>query len=67
MMNVALPSAASKNTYDPHILILPNDNLSTHESKFYSPPKSPHDTGYVAFTSVTFCIILLGPMADHVP
>lgn len=65
MMNVALPPAVSKNTYDPHTLTPPYDNPSTHEGQLCISPKFPNVQGYVAFTSVTFCIIPLGPMTDH--
>lgn len=58
-MNVALPSAVSKNTYDPHALTLPYDTPSTHRGKLYIPSKSPSIQSCVAFTPVTFCIIPL--------
>lgn len=66
-MNVALLSAVSKNTCDPHIVTLPYDSPSTREGQLSISPKSSRAQGYVAFPSVTSCIIPLGPMTDHVP
>ena len=53
-MNITLPSAVSKNTYDPHIFTLPYGNPSTHGGRLYIRSKSPRVQSYVAFTSVTF-------------